>query len=100
MALSLVVTRPEGLGTFVLKFTFDPGARSVVEIITGALGTKIVARLILMVVDIFGCPRETFGPQVVVEDIPRSLRFDLLLESELHVILVCYREGELTYVVV
>ena len=100
MALSLVVTRLETLGTFVLKFTFDPGAKSVVEIITGALGMKIVASLIVVVVDIFGSPRETFGPQVVVDDIPRGLRFDLPLESELHVILVCYRIDELTYVVI
>ena len=100
MALSLVVTRLETLGTFVLKFAFDPGAKSVIEIVTGVLRTKTVVRVIVVVVVYLGCPRETFGPQVVVNDIPRGLRFDLLLESELHIILVCYQEGELTYVVV
>ena len=79
MTLSLVVTRPETFDTFVLKYTFDPGARSIVEIIAGALRMKIAARLIVVMVGIFGCPRETLGPQVVVDDIPRGLRFDLLL---------------------
>ena len=90
MALMLIVTRLETLGTFMFKLTFDPGARSVVEIIAGALEMKIVAGLSVVVVGILGCPRETFRPQVVINDIPRGLRFDLLLESELHVILVCY----------
>ena len=83
-----------------MKFTFDCVARSVVEIIACALRTKIVARLIVVMVGIFGCPRETLGPQMVVDDIPRSLRLDLLLDSKLHVVLVCYQKGELTYVVV
>ena len=100
MALMLVVTRSEALGTFVLKLTFDPGARPVVEIITGALGMKIVARLSFVVVGLLGCSQETFCPQVVIDDIPRCFRFNQLLQPELHLILVSYQKSDLTNVVI